>query len=187
MELFTIKNPEYYKAQSKRLSTASIPRVINCSGEDLEHLILPRGCKEGLVALLENHGIEAVFKNETYEGERLDIEFTGKLTSQQLDAVSQLMQYDHGVLSATTGFGKTVAAAALIAERKVNTLIIVDKTQLKQQWVSQLGFFLNLDKTEIGEVGGGKEKITGNVDVVTLQSLAYKARSKALSPSMGKL
>lgn len=187
MELVTIKNPEYYKAQSKRLSTASIPRVINCSGEDLEHLILPRGCKEGLVALLENHGIEAVFENETYEGERLDIQFTGKLTSQQLDAVSQLMQFDHGVLSATTGFGKTVAAAALIAERKVNTLIIVDKTQLKQQWVSQLASFLNLDKTEIGEVGGGKEKITGKVDVVTLQSLAYKGEIKSFITQYGQI
>jgi superfamily II DNA or RNA helicase len=186
-ELVTIKNPEYYKAQSKRLSTASIPRVINCSWEDHDHIVLPRGCKDDLVALLEKLGIEAVFENETYEGDRLDIKFTGKLTSQQVDAISQLRQHDHGVLSATTGFGKTVAAAALIAERKVNTLIIVDKTQLKQQWVSQLGSFLALDKTEIGEVGGGKKKITGKVDVVTLQSLAYKGEIKSFITQYGQI
>lgn len=186
-ELVTIKNPEYYRAQSKRLSTASIPRVINCSWEDQDHIILPRGCKEELVALLEKHGIEAVFEIETYEGERLDIRFTGKLTSQQVDAVSQLVQHDHGVLSATTGFGKTVAAAALIAERNVNTLIIVDKTQLQHQWVSQLGNFLNLEKTEIGEVGGGKKRITGKVDVVSLQSLAYKGEIKSFITQYGQI
>ncbi|WP_053362490.1 DEAD/DEAH box helicase [Bacillus sp. FJAT-27251] len=187
IELVTITNPEYYKAQSKRLSTAGIPRVINCSSEDPRHFILPRGCKEDVEELLADFGVEVTFEDESYEGLPLEVQFAGELTSQQADAVSQLRIHPHGVLSATTGFGKTVCAAALIAERKVNTLIIVDKTQLKQQWVSQLSAFLNLQKKEIGEVGGGKQRITGKVDVVTLQSLAYKGEVKSFITQYGQI
>lgn len=187
MGIVTFNNPEYYKAQAKRLPTTGIPRVINCYSEDQDHLILPRGCRDDLEKMLKDSGVEVVFENETYEGEPLETHFSGQLTSQQTDAISQLMLHDNGVLSATTGFGKTVAAAALIAERKVNTLIIVDKTQLKQQWVSQLASFLTLQEKEIGEVGGGKRRITGKVDVVTLQSLAYKGEIKSFITQYGQI
>lgn len=186
-ELVTINNPEYYKAQSKRLSTGGIPRVIKCYSEDQHHLILPRGSKEDLDKLLSDSGIEVTFEHDCYEGVPLEIQFKGELSSQQSDAVSQMMQHTNGVLSATTGFGKTVVASALIAERKVNTLVIVDKIQLKQQWVNQLATFLNLPEKEIGEFGGGKQRITGKVDVVTLQSLAYKGEIKSFITKYGQI
>jgi superfamily II DNA or RNA helicase len=185
--IVSFKNPEYYKAQSKRLPTSAIPRVIKCYSEDTDHFIFPRGCRADLEKLLQESGVYVVFENESFEGDALETQFTGQLTSQQADAVSQLMLHENGVLSATTGFGKTVAAAALIAERKVNTLIIVDKTQLKQQWVSQLASFLTLPEKEIGEVGGGKRRITGKVDVVTLQSLAYKGEIKSFITQYGQI
>ncbi|MBT2694494.1 DEAD/DEAH box helicase [Bacillus sp. ISL-55] len=187
MTTVTIKNPEFYKAQSRRLPTSSIPRVIKCYTENEKFLILPRGSKADLDKLLEDSGIEVLYKDEAFEGEPLETRFTGQLTSQQSDAVSQLLLHDNGVLSATTGFGKTVTAAALIAERKVNTLIIVDKTQLKQQWINQLKSFLTLPEKEIGEVGGGKRRITGKVDVVTLQSLAYKGEVKSFITQYGQI
>ncbi|MGD6777000.1 TOTE conflict system archaeo-eukaryotic primase domain-containing protein [Sutcliffiella horikoshii] len=186
-ELVSFQNPEYYKAKSKRLSTASIPRVIKCSYETSEHIIFPRGFMDELVSLLKESGIDTAFKDSAYAGEPLEVSFKGQLTSQQIDAVSQLTQHDCGVLSATTGFGKTVAAAALIAERKVNTLIIVDKIQLQQQWVSQLKSFLELENDDVGAVGGGKKKVTGKIDVVTLQSLAHKGEVKSFITQYGQI
>ncbi|KPB06039.1 TOTE conflict system archaeo-eukaryotic primase domain-containing protein [Bacillus sp. CHD6a] len=186
-ELVSFQNPEYYKAKSKRLSTANIPRVVRCSYETSEHLIFPRGCKEELVSLLNELGINTTFEDSAYEGEPLEATFNGELTSQQVDAVSQLTQHDCGVLSATTGFGKTVAAAALIAERKVSTLIIVDKIQLQQQWINQLKAFLELGNDDVGEVGGGKKKVTGKIDVVTLQSLAHKGEVKSFITQYGQI
>ncbi|MFC3885943.1 DEAD/DEAH box helicase family protein [Bacillus songklensis] len=94
--------------------------------------------------------------NQRYKGDPIDVEFHGHLTSQQQDAVSELLKHDNGILSATTGFGKTVTSAALIAERKVNTLIIVHRTQLMQQWIERLSTFLNIPKKSIGQIGGGK-------------------------------
>ncbi|RHW43474.1 restriction endonuclease subunit R [Neobacillus notoginsengisoli] len=187
MDLVTIRNPAYYKAQAQRLSTARIPRSINCSIEFYQDLILPRGCKEPLEKLLAEHNIEVVFEDHSYHGEHVDVSFTGQLTGQQIDAVSQLLQYDNGVLSATTGFGKTVIAASLIGERKVNTLVIVHTRQLQQQWIAQLASFLDLPKKEIGEYGGNKKQLTGKVDVVTLQSLAYKGELKSFITQYGQI
>ncbi|MBY0099190.1 TOTE conflict system archaeo-eukaryotic primase domain-containing protein [Mesobacillus maritimus] len=187
VQLACIKNPEYYKAQKKRKSTNGIPRIINCSEEDLEHLILPRGCQGDLEDLLKELGVEVKYIDSRYSGDEINVIFNGQLTSLQLEAVSQLSGSTNGVLSATTGFGKTVAAAALIAERGVNTLIIVDRTQLQLQWVEKLASFLNVPLKEIGQYGGGKKKLTGKIDVVTIQSLTSKQELKSFITQYGQI
>lgn len=187
IDLACIKNPEYYKAQSKRFDTKGIPRMINCSEEDQYHIILPRGCQEDLEVLLKELGIAVEFVNSQYDGDRIDVSFKGQLTSLQSGAVSELLNSPNGVLSATTGFGKTVTAAALIAERGVNTLIIVDRTQLQIQWVEKLSSFLNLSSKEIGQYGGGKKKITGRIDVATIQSLTSKQELKSFITQYGQI
>ena len=182
-----ISNPEFYKAQKKRLSTNGIPRIINCSEEDSEHLILPRGCQGELESVLKECGINIEYEDMRYEGDPINFTFNGQLNAIQMEAVSQLLTNDHGVLSATTGFGKTVAAAALIAERGINTLIIVDKTQLQLQWMEQLSHFLNLPLNEIGQIGGGKKKTTGKIDVAIIQSLTSKQGLKSFITQYGQI
>lgn len=104
-------------------------------------------------------------------GKTIAATFHGELTIQQEDAVSSMVKYDNGVLAADTGFGKTVASAALISRNKVNTLIIVHRTQLVEQWKERLSTFLNIQGNEIGQIGGGKNKPTFNIDICTIQSL----------------
>ncbi|MBM7606319.1 superfamily II DNA or RNA helicase [Metabacillus crassostreae] len=187
IELASIKNPEYFKAQKKRLPTNNMPKIINCSEEDHENLILPRGCQEDVKTLLFDLGIELEFVDYRFDGQPVDLSFHGQLTSLQLEAVSALLKRKNGVLAATTGFGKTVTAAALIAERGVNTLIIVDRTQLQVQWVEKLSTFLNLSLTDIGQYGGGKKKLTGMIDVVTIQSLVSKKELKSFITQYGQI
>jgi superfamily II DNA or RNA helicase len=79
--------------------------------------------------------------------------------------------YDNGVLAADTGFGKTVTAAALISRNETNTLIIVHRTQLVDQWKDRLSTFLNIPAKEIGQIGGGENKPSYNIDIATIQSL----------------
>lgn len=187
IELACIKNPEYYKAQKKRRSTNGIPRIINCSDEDLDHLILPRGCQDDLETLCEDLKIEVEYVDSRFDGDEIDVTFNGQLTSLQVESVTQLMGSTNGVLAATTGFGKTVAAAALIAERGVNTLIIVDRTQLQLQWVEKLSSFLKLSPKDVGQFGGGKKKLTGKIDVVTIQSLTAKQELKSFVTQYGQI
>lgn len=114
--LATFKNPQFYKAQAKRLSTHNIPRNINCWDDAQEFLILPRGCKEDLINLLNHHAIDYTFENQTNAGMKIDTHFKGNLRLDQEQVVKKLEGNSNGILSATTGFGKTIVAAALIAE-----------------------------------------------------------------------
>jgi len=78
------------------------------------------------------------------------------------------------VLAATTAFGKTVVAAWLIARRAVNTLVLVHRQQLLEQWIERLSAFLGVPAKNIGRLGGGREKLTGALDVALIQSLVRK-------------
>ncbi|WP_199173041.1 DEAD/DEAH box helicase [Sporosarcina sp. P17b] len=172
--LATFGNPEYFKAKAKRLSTYIIPPLIESFDKTTTHLILPRGCEQAIQDLLTSKGIKVDWANERFLGHPIETHFSGTLSPQQLDALKQLKENDSGILAATTGFGKTVTAAALIADQKVNTLIIVNRKQLLNQWIDQLSIFLNLSHKEIGQFGGGKQVATGNIDVATIQTLTSK-------------
>jgi len=95
--------------------------------------------------------------------------FDGELRGQQVKAFDALARHDIGVLAATTAFGKTVLAAWLIAQRSVNTLILVHRQQLLEQWIERLSSFLGLPAGTIGRLGGGRNKLTGVLDVALMQ------------------
>lgn len=174
IRLAAFQNPEFYRAQAMRLTTYGKPRVISCAQLHPKHVALPRGCLDELTALLRSHGIEVVIEDHRQAGEPLPgtVTFLGQLHPQQERAFRDLVAHDHGVLAATTAFGKTVVAAALIAERGSNTLILVHRRELLEQWVARLRAFLDIDPKLVGTIGGGKRKPTGVIDVALIQSLA---------------
>src|SRR5207244_13353972 len=104
-------------------------------------------------------------RDERCHGQPLHVTFQGTLRPEQKAAADSMRGHDLGVLAATTAFGKTVVAAWLIAERGVNTLVLVHRRQLLDQWVERLSTFLNMDTRESGRVGGGRRKPTGALDV----------------------
>lgn len=187
INLSTFKNPEFYKAQAKRLTTYGIPRNIICSDEIDNFIILPRGCKDEVIKLFNELSIEYEFQESTNPGNPLSLSFTGTLRTEQDQAVSKLLETSIGILSATTGFGKTVIAAALIAKRNVNTLIIVHRKQLIEQWKERLSTFLSLEGHQIGQIGGGKNKQSGIIDIATIQSLNYKGEIKEYVTQYGQI
>lgn len=187
IQLSTFKNPEFFKAQAKRLSTYGIPKNITCCEEIDNFLILPRGCKDDLLTLLNDYSIAPNFQDHTNSGADLSLSFEGTLRVEQEQAVLKLLESPIGILSATTGFGKTVIAAALIAKRNVNTLIIVHRKQLIDQWKERLSTFLNLENHQIGQIGGGKNKQSGIIDIATIQSLNYKGEIKDQVTQYGQI
>jgi superfamily II DNA or RNA helicase len=186
-DIASFGNPEYFKAQAKRFSTHGIPSRIQCAMEELDTLIMPRGSLREILDLLNEQSITVDIVDNQYEGEIVDVHFQGKLTSQQTEVVNTMLKSNHGTLAATTGFGKTVVATAIIAERKVNTLIIVHRTQLMKQWVVRLAEFLKVPQGEIGQIGGGKNKITGKIDVTTIQGLNYGGQLKSFITQYGQI
>jgi hypothetical protein len=161
LRLAAFQNPEFYKSQAMRLPTFNKPRVIAC-GEDLTNYIaLPRGCIAEVIQLLEAHRIKTVIDDKRFAGRPIDVEFSGQLRPVQLDAAAMIAEHDDGILCAPTAFGKTALAAWMIATRKVNTLVLVHRQQLLDQWHARLEMFLNLPKKSIGQIGGGKSDPSG--------------------------
>lgn len=186
-QLAAFNNPEFYKAQARRLSTYKFPRKIDCTEEDQDYLILPRGCLEAIKNLFEKSEIELIVNDQSNKGKEINVSFEGQLRPQQEEAVMNLLKHSCGVLSATTGFGKTVVAASLISKRNVNTLVIVHRKQLINQWKGRLSAFFNMEGSEIGQVGGGKNTAKGKVDIATIQSLNHNGVVKKLVTQYGQI
>lgn len=174
IRLAAFQNPEFYKAQAMRLPTYDKPRVVACANDYPRHIGMPRGCFDDLCKLLSNLEIKYTVRDEREPGSPLLVTFHGELRHDQKIAAEAMLAHDTGVLSATTAFGKTVVAAWLIAKRAVNTLILVHRRQLQEQWVDRLSAFLELPAREIGRVGGGGKKPTGIIDVAVIQSMVRK-------------
>lgn len=187
IRLAAFQNPEFYKAQAMRLSTFAKPRIIGCAEDFPAHIGLPRGCLDEALALFQSYAIKTEIREERFRGLPIDVVFDGELRPQQNEAGMRLLSYDNGILSAPTAFGKTVIAAWLIAQRKVNTLVIVHRQQLMDQWRERLALFLNIAKEELGQIGGGKKKITGIIDIGLMQSLIRKGEVKDMVAGYGQV
>ena len=174
VRLAAFQNPEFYRAQAMRLSTYDKPRIIDCAEDHPKHIALPRGCLAEAQEVLRALKIKEVLRDERFAGTSLNVSFRGSLRPEQQAAATAMLSHDTGVLAATTAFGKTVIAAWLIAQRGVNTLILVHRQQLLEQWVERLSTFLELPDKSVGQLGGGRKKLTGLLDVALLQSLVRK-------------
>jgi len=190
--LAAFKNPEFYKNQAMRMPTYNKPRIICCADDTADYLCLPRGCEQDLRSVFDEQGMDVIFLDKTNHGKKIDVTFNGILRDEQPQAVDRLLEHDIGVLSGTTAFGKTVAAIKLIAERKVNTLIIVDRASLTTQWKNKLTEFLAINEplpvsdrgvkkrgrkkagSIIGQLGQGKNNLGGIIDIALMQSLNRK-------------
>jgi len=202
--LASFKNPMFYRQQAMRLPTYGHPRVISCADETKDYLCLPRGSEPELLDELETLGIDVRIVNKTFSGNRIDVEFKGQLRDEQPLALRHLLQHDIGILSGTTAFGKTVVAIKLIAEKKINTLILVDKINLVSQWRERLSEFLTVNETlpeepittppkkgrrkkksVFGQIGGGKNALSGIIDIAIMQSLSRQGEVKECVKNYG--
>ncbi|HYN59648.1 MAG TPA: DEAD/DEAH box helicase family protein, partial [Rubrivivax sp.] len=176
VRLAAFQNPEFYRAQAMRMPVWDKPRVIGCAENFPQHIGLPRGCLEAVQQLLRDHGIRCDLRDERSAGEPLAVDFVGTLRPDQHAAAKAMLKHDTGVLCAPTAFGKTVTAAALIASRGVNTLVLVHRTELLRQWKERLQSFLGVGPDVVGTIGGGKARPTGRIDVAVMQSLAGRGQ-----------
>ena len=187
LRLAAFQNPEFYKAQVMRLPTYDKPRVIGCAEEFPRHFALPRGCLDDILTLLADIGVTPVIRDERFAGQPLTVTFQGELRPEQKTAVEAMLVHDTGVLSATTAFGKTVIAAWLIARRSVSTIVLVHRRQLLDQWRERLASFLGVEAKAIGQIGGGRDRPNGLLDVALIQSLRRKGVVDARVGEYGQL
>ena len=185
--LATFVNPEFHDAQRMRLPARSFKRVISCATLEPEEVRLPRGCRDAALSLLGEWGLPCEIDDERCAGKPLDVEFHGELRPEQQRAANDILAHDGGVLAAGTAFGKTVLAAFIIAARKTNTLVLVNRRQLQAQWVARLATFLDIPEKSIGRIGGGASRPKDGIDVALVQSLVRKGKVRDIARDYGQV
>lgn len=172
--LATFSNPMFTERQRMRLSVARTPRVIGCFDDLDSYLAVPRGCLRDVVSLLGDLGVKLDLRDERVAGEALDLEFRGELNESQRSAARAVLQHDAGVLCAPPGWGKTVLATSLIASRARSTLVLVHRKPPVEQWAERLSEFLDIAPDSIGRLGAGRRRLTHQLDIAMVQTLARK-------------
>ena len=184
------------------MSTYNIPRIISCANMEEDYVALPRGCEDAVIALWESNQVAYRIEDKTNHGENITVKFKGELREEQKAAIASLTAHDNGILNATTAFGKTVTAIGLIAERKVNTLILVHTKTLLDQWKSRLEEFLQIDFTEdalpkkrgrkkafspFGTLDSKGNSLHGKIDIALMQSCLEDSDVKPFVRNYGML
>lgn len=179
----SMPNPEFYERQRQRRSTWNVPRYLRNYDETLDgDLILPRGLLPLLQQLVESSGSALRIDDQRTQGAAQSFEFSGSLRFEQQSGLDAATAAEHGVLVAPPGTGKTVMACAAMALRGVSTLILVDRKALAEQWRSRIRQFMD---EQCGQIGGGRAKTTGRVDVALLPTLARRENVAELTAGYG--
>jgi superfamily II DNA or RNA helicase len=183
----SVSNPEFYRKQAQRFSTFGTPRLVTSFEHDEHELRLPRGLIDEAAVLLEEAGFRVTLHASTAAHVKLGLAFVGDLRPGQREAVDALLVHDTGVLVAPPGVGKTVIACALIAERSTPTAILVNRTELITQWRERLQQFLGLTDKQIGQLGAGRRKRRGMVDLIMMQSVSHRNADPTLLEEYGQI
>ena len=185
--LAAFQNPEFFRHQAMRLPVFDKPRIIDCSNDSPKYLCLPRGCLESVEALCQEHAINLTIEEQRTEGTTIVTRFIGTLRPAQDESARALLSRDIALFSAPTAFGKTILTANLIAARSVNTLVLVHRQQLIDQWRERLYSFLELAPKSIGQIGAGKRRPSAVIDIATIQSLVRKASVDDIVQNYGQI
>lgn len=186
-----ISNPVYYKNQAIGTSNYGTSRWLYLGQDHLSGYIeIPRGLYGTLIENIERAQIAYEIEDERQLGRNINVEFKGELRKEQKTAMDEVLKFDNGILHAATAFGKTVVCSAIIAEKKVNTLIILESSALMEQWKEALEKFLYINeeppeyktktgrikirKEVIGRLQGAHDSMTGIIDIAMAGSLCKK-------------
>ncbi len=188
--LATFSNKTYFQNQAMDMPNYNESRFIYLGHDEGKYIVLPRGLFDEIKSRFENAGIKYDITDKRGCGRSINVSFYGQLHDSQTDAIEGLLKYETGILHAATAFGKTVVCCKMIAERKVNTLILVDKAELMDQWIKRLDEFLDIDeelpeyktksgrtkkrKMLVGSLQGARDTLTGIVDVAMIRSIKKK-------------
>jgi len=170
-QLATFENPQIQTLKNLRKPLYNTPRYINGWEEQNNLLILPRGLMRGVIELFKSYGLNTVFEDKRFVQKEQFLKVKYSLRDEQQKACDAIVKKDFSLCVAPPGFGKTLIGSKMIELRGVNSLVIVNKNMLLDQWISRFVDYFGYDKKDIGYLGKSKNKLNGKLDIATMQSL----------------
>lgn len=194
-------NPQFFQTLKLGFSTKDTPRIVYNGYDEGDYIVIPRGCYDELISQLSVAGVRYDVVDKRQKGRKIDIHFNGDLYSEQQIAAEKMLYNDIGVLAAATAFGKTVLGAYLIAEKKVNALVLVHNVEIMNNWIKDLNAFLTINEelptyttpkgrvkkrsSLIGTFSSQKDSTTGIIDIAMITSLGREDNINELVRNYG--
>ena len=180
-------NSQFFMNLKMGFSNQDTSRVVYAGYDEGDYIVIPRGCLDDLKSLLDDAEISYSIMDQRQEGRRIDVTFNGALYPEQSLAAEKMLYNDNGVLAAATAFGKTIVGAYLIAQKRVNTLVLVHTVEIMSNWVRDLNKFLTINEplptyttptgrvkrrdSVVGIFSSQKDASTGIIDIAMITSL----------------
>ena len=180
-------NPQFFQTLKLGFSTKDTPRIVYNGYDEGDYIVIPRGCYDELISQLSVADVRYDVVDKRQKGRKIDIHFNGDLYPEQQIAAEKMLYNDIGVLAAATAFGKTVLGAYLIAQKKVNALVLVHNVEIMNNWIKDLNSFLTINEelptyttpkgrvkkrsSLIGTFSSQKDATTGIIDIAMITSL----------------
>ena len=194
-------NPQFFQTLKLGFSTKDTPRIVYNGYDEGDYIVIPRGCYDELISQLSVAGVRYDVVDKRQKGRKIDIHFNGDLYSEQQIAAEKMLYNDIGVLAAATAFGKTVLGAYLIAEKKVNALVLVHNVEIMNNWIKDLSSSLPINEelptyttpkgrvkkrsSLIGTFSSQKDSTTGIIDIAMITSLGREDNINELVRNYG--
>ena len=194
-------NPQFFQTLKLGFSIKDTPRIVYNGYDEGDYIVIPRGCYDELISQLSVAGVRYDVVDKRQKGRKIDIHFNGDLYSEQQIAAEKMLYNDIGVLAAATAFGKTVLGAYLIAEKKVNALVLVHNVEIMNNWIKDLSSFLTINEelptyttpkgrvkkrsSLIGTFSSQKDSTTGIIDIAMITSLGREDNINELVRNYG--
>ena len=167
----TFENPQIKVLLSLRKPLFNTPKYIRSFEENENFLMLPRGLKETLIDFFNVNAVSYSFVDKRVLNKIQTKTVTFNLRPEQNEAIKEIKKFDYSICVAPPGFGKTLLGAKIFEIRACTTLIVVNKNMLLNQWIERFVDYFGYNKKDIGYLGKGFNKLNGQIDVATMQSL----------------
>ncbi|MFY4857380.1 TOTE conflict system archaeo-eukaryotic primase domain-containing protein [Aliarcobacter butzleri] len=167
----TFENPQIKVLLSLRKPLFNTPKYIRSFEENENFLMLPRGLKETLIDFFNVNAVSYSFVDKRVLNKIQTKTVTFNLRPEQNEAIKEIKKSDYSICVAPPGFGKTLLGAKIFEIRACSTLIVVNKNMLLNQWIERFVDYFGYNKKDIGYLGKGFNKLNGQIDVATMQSL----------------
>ncbi|MCT7618661.1 DEAD/DEAH box helicase [Aliarcobacter butzleri] len=167
----TFENPQIKVLLSLRKPLFNTPKYIRSFEENENFLMLPRGLKETLIDFFNVNAVSYSFVDKRVLNKIQTKTVTFNLRPEQSEAIKEIKKSDYSICVAPPGFGKTLLGAKIFEIRACTTLIVVNKNMLLNQWIERFVDYFGYSKKDIGYLGKGFNKLNGQIDVATMQSL----------------